>query len=147
MPHSLRSAAKPECISAEIARARAEEQAQSANHLRIRNRVITTVGAVALVLAALAGLFGIQSNSNLNAAQIANTQSAANAATAQVEALARATQQAIAQANFTRADALRLAAEANKLLLQASSDADLTALLSIRSMKTEYTPQGDAALE
>jgi len=132
---------------AETEHERAKEHSQSANRLRIRNQLITTVGVIALILAVLAGLFSIQSNNNLDAARIANTQSAANAATAQAEASARATQQSIAQTNFTRADALRLAAEANKLLLQPASDADLTTLLGLRSLNTEYTPQGDAAVE
>jgi WD40 repeat protein/transcriptional regulator with XRE-family HTH domain len=59
----------------------------------------------------------------------------------------RATQNAAeAQANFTQAEALRLAAEANSLL-QAGSNADLIALLSIRSLKTLYSPQADAVLQ
>lgn len=118
---------------ADTEKARAEDQAHSASRLRIRNRVITAIGSISLTLALLAGMFGIQSNNN--------------AATAQSEAQARATQQKIAETSLTRAGVLRLAAEANKLLLQQGSDADLTALLSIRSINIEYTPQGDAALE
>jgi WD40 repeat protein len=41
-----------------------ELEKQSANRLRLRNRVITGVGVVALVLAVVAGLFGWQSNRN-----------------------------------------------------------------------------------
>jgi WD40 repeat protein len=48
----------------EMEKQRAEEQTQSANRLRLRNRVITAVGGVALVLAVVAGLFGWQSNQN-----------------------------------------------------------------------------------
>jgi negative regulator of sigma E activity len=91
----------------------------------MRNRLITTVGAVALVLAVVAGLFGLQSNqnatwaeANLGAAQIANTQEAAqrataeaasvralaNTATAQFNEQSRATQQAIAEAESQRAE-------------------------------------------
>jgi WD40 repeat protein/transcriptional regulator with XRE-family HTH domain len=51
----------------------------------------------------------------------------------------------IARANLAHADALRLAAEANNLL-QAHADANLIALLSIRSLNTLYSPQADAAL-
>src|SRR5215216_1371687 len=47
----------------------AETQRHSASRLRTRNRVITTVGAIALILAILAGLFGVQSNRNAINAQ------------------------------------------------------------------------------
>jgi len=47
----------------------AETQRHSASRLRLRNRVITTVGAIAVVLAILAGLFGVQSNQNAVNAQ------------------------------------------------------------------------------
>jgi WD40 repeat protein/class 3 adenylate cyclase len=95
----------------------AETQRQSASRLRIRNRVITIVGSVALVLALLAGMFGVQSNRN--AVQ--------------------------ADSNFRRAEAQRLALEANRLLLSGGSSEQI-ALLSLRSMKTNYTTEGDAAL-
>ena len=91
-------------------RSRAEEQAHSANRLRIRNRVITAVGSIAIILALLAGLFGVRADSN-----------------------------------FDRAEAQRLALEANRLLLSGGSSEQI-ALLSLRSMKTHYTPEGDAAL-
>ncbi|MGQ0605161.1 MAG: nSTAND1 domain-containing NTPase [Anaerolineales bacterium] len=48
---------------------RAEEQTQSASRLRTRNRVITTVGSIAVILALLAGTFGVQSNQNAITAQ------------------------------------------------------------------------------
>jgi WD40 repeat protein len=54
-------------------------------------------------------------------------------------------QRGIAEGNFRRAESQRLAAEANGLLLQEGS-ADLAALLAIRSLNTEYTPQADEAL-
>jgi WD40 repeat protein/DNA-binding SARP family transcriptional activator len=47
----------------------AETQRQSASRLRIRNRVITTVGTVAVILALLAGMFGLQSNQNATTAK------------------------------------------------------------------------------
>ncbi|MFL5807811.1 MAG: protein kinase domain-containing protein, partial [Roseiflexaceae bacterium] len=50
-----------------------------------------------------------------------------------------------AEDNLTRSEAQRLAAEASALL-QARGNADLIALLSIRSLRTQYTLQGDAAL-
>ncbi len=51
----------------------------------------------------------------------------------------------VAQANFAHADALRLAAEANNLL-SAHGPAELIALLSIRSIGRQYSPQADADL-
>ncbi len=78
---------------AETEQRRAEEQTHAAKNLRTRNRVITTVGSIAVLLAILAGSFGSQANQNamlaqqnLSAAHIANTQSAANAARAVSEA-------------------------------------------------------------
>jgi DNA-binding SARP family transcriptional activator len=44
----------------EAAKELAETQRRSASHLRTRNRVITTVGAVAVILALLAGMFGLR---------------------------------------------------------------------------------------
>lgn len=54
-------------------------------------------------------------------------------------------QQTEAQANFNHAEAQRLAAEANTLV-QIGPFNETLALLSIRSIRTEYSPQGDAAL-
>jgi WD40 repeat protein/class 3 adenylate cyclase len=95
----------------------AETQRQSASRLRTRNRVITTIGSIALILALLAGLFGFRSNQN----------------------------EARAEANFNQAEAQRLALEANRLLTSGGSSEQI-ALLSLRSMNTRYTPEGDAAL-
>ena len=54
--------------------------------------------------------------------------------------------QAQAQTNFTRAEAQRLAAEANTLV-QAGGNAEVIALLALQSLATQYSPQGDAALQ
>jgi WD40 repeat protein/DNA-binding SARP family transcriptional activator len=102
---------------AETERARAEEQAHSASRLQIRNRVITTIGSIAVILALLAGMFGIRSNQS----------------------------EARAETNFKRAEAQRLALEANRLL-QSGGSSESIALLSLLSMKLQYTPEGDAAL-
>ena len=102
---------------AETERARAEEQSHSANRLRTRNRVITTIGSITLILALLAGMFGVRSNQN----------------------------EVRAEANFNQAEAQRLALEANRLLTAGGSSEQI-ALLSLRSMNTRYTPEGDAAL-
>jgi WD40 repeat protein len=52
----------------------------------------------------------------------------------------------VAQANFQRAEAQRLADAANVLLGRESSNPLSIALLALRSLNTEYSPQGDAAL-
>lgn len=49
---------------AEAERVRAEEQILSANRLKLRNRLITTVGGIALFLAVLTGTFGWTSYQN-----------------------------------------------------------------------------------
>ena len=78
MEHSEREAAEREAqhqreLEAaqqllESERQRTEEQTQSANRLRVRNRVIVATGVIMLVLAVLASVFGLRSNQNaLNA--------------------------------------------------------------------------------
>ncbi len=109
----------------------AETERQSAARLRTRNRLLTSVGAVALLLALLAVFFGVRAASNATAAQS--------------EARLRATQQAVAEASFTRAEAQRLAAEANNAL-KANHDPQTIALLAIRALHLQYSPQGDEAL-
>ena len=52
-----------------LQRQRAEEQTQAAHHLRLRNRVIISLGSLALVLALLAGVFGLRSNENAATAE------------------------------------------------------------------------------
>jgi WD40 repeat protein/class 3 adenylate cyclase len=129
----------------ESARHLAETKSQSEMRLRIRNRVITTVGTIAIILAMLAGLFGVQSNQNASAAQ-------SNAATAQIAKDNALNSQATAQAastqaiaDFNRSEAQRLAAEANSLRLS-DGDPNLIALLSIRSLNMKYTSSGDEVL-
>ncbi len=137
---------------AETERQRAEEQARAAVRLRLRNRVISAVGIIALLLAAAALIFATRSTQNAQLAQAAESralgdrQVAVDArSTAVVESQIRATQQAVAEANFTHAEAQRLAGEANQLLLS-EGNSELIALLSLRSMNLQYTAEGDAAL-
>ncbi len=108
----------------ETERARVEEQTQSLKRLRVRNRIVTLVGVVAVVLAVLAGVFGLRSKTNLGIAD---------------------QQRAVAEANFRQAEAQRLAAEANRLL-SSGGNPDQIALLSLQSMNMQYTTQGDAAV-
>ena len=109
----------------------AETERRSARRLRLRNRVIVTIGLLASTAALIAMILGAQAES---AARRNATLADQNAAIART-----------AEADFTRAEAQRLAAEANTLL-KANGNSELIALLSLRSMKVRYSPQGDAAL-
>jgi WD40 repeat protein/serine/threonine protein kinase/DNA-binding XRE family transcriptional regulator len=95
----------------------AESERFSAMRLRRRNRVITAVGSVAVFLAILAAIFGFRSDQNAQQAQ----------------------------ANYIHAEAQRLAAEATNAY-NANASAELVALLSIRALNLQYSPQGDTAL-
>ncbi|HEY3342515.1 MAG TPA: AAA family ATPase, partial [Anaerolineae bacterium] len=122
----------------ETERIRAVEQTHSANRLRVRNRIITTVGSVAVILALLVGIFGMQARQNEIAAQN-------NAVTAQIAKNNALNAQATAMADFSRSEAHRLALEANRLMLD-NEDPNLVALLTIRSLNKQYSPAGDAEL-
>jgi WD40 repeat protein len=131
----------------EAAKKLAETERRSATGLRRRNRVITTVGLVALLAAIVAGFFGYSSSQNLGmanrnaaTAQAANTQSAQNLSDAQ----AANTQVAV---NLTHAVSLRLAAEASRLLVEPDGNVETAALLSIRALQRGYLPQADETLQ
>ena len=51
-------------------RSRAEEQTDSANRLRTRNRVVTALGVIGITLAILAGVLSIQSNQNASSLKL-----------------------------------------------------------------------------
>src|SRR5262245_48448574 len=109
---------------AETEQRRADEQSQAAARLRRRALYLASALIVALVAAVAAGFFA-------NSSATLATQNANVASTAQAEAQLRAAQQGLAQANFTRAEAERLAAEANTLL-KSNGNSELIALLSLR---------------
>jgi WD40 repeat protein/serine/threonine protein kinase/DNA-binding XRE family transcriptional regulator len=117
----------------ETERQRADEQSQYVARVRLRNRIIAIAGAIALLLAVLAGAFGVQSNQNLSAAHAANTLTAANAATA--------------QANFQQAESQRLGAEGIALAQAPGGNPETAALLGIHGLQLTYSPQADAALQ
>ncbi len=115
----------------EAAQKLAETQSRTAGQLRRRALYLVGVLGLAVIATLTAGLFA---NRNSTLAQ----QNASIAQTAQ-----SASTQAIA--DFTRSEAQRLAAEANGLM-RSNGDTNLIALLSIRSLQTQYTPYGDAVL-
>jgi WD40 repeat protein/class 3 adenylate cyclase len=114
----------------------AEQQLHSANRLRSRNRVISAIGIMAIALALLAGVFGLQSNQNANVAQ-SNAAQAVNAqATAQAETHIRATAQANAEAQTHIATARELASAA---LLDLDIDPERSILLALQAVNETYT--------
>jgi WD40 repeat protein/transcriptional regulator with XRE-family HTH domain len=126
-------------------KARADENIQSAQRLRIRNRVITTVGTLALILALLASLFSVQSNRNADQAQSNLTAAQTAQAAAEVNSAHAETAQAGAEINFAKVENLRLSAEANAILAQ-NGDPEAATLLRIRALQGSYSIQADTAL-
>jgi WD40 repeat protein/transcriptional regulator with XRE-family HTH domain len=122
----------------EVAQELAETKSRTALQLRRRAVILSAAFVVAITLAAIALFFDTKANRFA-------LQAGSSLATAQTESRIRATAQANAEASFARAEAQRLAAEANTLL-QRHGNSELIALLSIRSMNIQYSPQGDAAL-
>lgn len=151
---------------AEAERKRAEEQAQAARALRRRAIGLAGLLALAVIMATAAVFLGQQASDNARRADSNAQQAIANAATANfaegqandnagraVASAATATfaqgkavaSAATAEANFSRSEAQRLAADANTLA-QTGGSSELIALLALRSLKQQYTPQGDAVL-
>jgi len=124
---------------AEAQQQRAETQARSASQLRRRAIYLSGALVVAVVAALAAGLLGRQASQS---ATLAN-QNLGTAQAAQATALA---EQGVAQANFTRAESQRLAAESLNLANTGGSS-ELAALLALRAVKLQYSPQADAALQ
>ena len=116
----------------EAAQKLAETQKNAASRLRIRNRVISLVGVIAVVLAAFAVRFGQQSNNNARLAA-ENAQSARySQATAQSNAKAAELSKQDAQAQQRIAQARELAANAENAL---SIDPELSILLALQGIK------------
>jgi WD40 repeat protein/serine/threonine protein kinase/DNA-binding XRE family transcriptional regulator len=117
---------------------REQQQRELALQRRAANRLSYFVGTLAMFLVVAIGLtvyaFGQQRE--------ADTQRRA----AETNAAAANLQRQQSEANFTRAEAQRLAAEANRLLVE-HKDTEVAALLAIRALRPQYTPEGDAALE
>jgi WD40 repeat protein len=129
----------------ELAWQSAAAQRQAANWLRV------LIGGLALFLLVAIGLMLFAMDRQGEAEHNAATAIARRSETDAQRKLAVASQatavanENVAQANFTRAEAQRLAADAN-VLLQERGDPMLIALLSLRAMHLQYSPQGDTAL-
>jgi len=129
----------------EAAQKLAETERQSGIRLQLRNRVISVVGLIAVILAMVAFAFSRQSNSNAQSALNAQVTAQANADVAESEASIRATAQAILQINLIEEQRKRLIAEANSLLGMGESG-ELPALLVLQSLKIKYDPEAQAIL-
>ncbi len=151
---------------AETERRRAEEQTQAAKRLNERNIALRAASISAVILMLVAAFVAFQANqiADRNKAlagenKMVAATAGAGRATAQVastlavaESRLSATQEA--NANSARATAVaisneleaeRLAVESNNLYLT-DGRTSLIALLSLRSVKTQHTSQGDSAL-
>ncbi|HSM70397.1 MAG TPA: BTAD domain-containing putative transcriptional regulator [Anaerolineales bacterium] len=128
---------------AEIEHNRAEEQTRAANRMRVRNRVITAVGSIAVILAILAGMFGFQSNQNAISAQN-------NAATAQVAKDNALGAEANAEAERLRAENEKQIAISRELAIAAVDNLDVdpqrSILLALEALKSNDTPEAENAL-
>ena len=128
---------------AETEQRRAEEQTHSAKNLRTRNRVITAVGLTAIVLAVLAGIFGLQSNQHANTAQN-------NAATAQVAKDKAINAQATTEAERLRTESEKQLATSRELAAAAISnlydDPERSILLALQAEETVHTMEAENAL-
>ena len=129
---------------------RAEEQAQATNRMRLRNRIITVVGIIALAFGGLAMIFSARANKNADAAQ-ANLQ---QALTAEAQALT-AKEDAIAQgeiANEARdnATAAQETAQSRELAMAAinniTTDPERSVLLALEGLSFTHTREAEEAL-
>jgi transcriptional regulator with XRE-family HTH domain len=127
----------------EAAQKLAATEKQSVIRLRGRNRVITTVGSIAVILALLAGTFGIQSNRNAASAQ----NSAATAQVARDDAL---NAEANAQAERERADEAASVSFSRELAVQAklnlTVDPERSILLALAALNQAYSQEAENVL-
>jgi WD40 repeat protein len=117
---------------AETEQRRADEQTRSAKQLRVRNRVITSIGVVAVVLAIFATVFSQKSNANaFVAAQNAQAASSAQS-TAQANAEA-------AQKSKTEVEIQQRISQARELAMSADNNLNVeperSILLALESLK------------
>ncbi len=103
---------------ADAEKARAEEQAQATLRLQRRGRWLAIALLIAVLMMAAAAGLGVVASRARDAAQ----------------------------ANFTNSEKLRLAAQANSLLL-AGTNIEAAPLLGIQSLKLGYSPEADAVLQ
>ena len=120
----------------EAAQKLAETERKSLINLRGRNRVITTIGVIAIVLAVMASTFRLISSSNAQQALNAQATSQADAqsrATAEANALA---ERNIAQQQSLIASVRELSSEAN---INLGIDPERSILLALQAVNSTYS--------
>lgn len=114
---------------------RLEEQRQAAANLRSRARLLAVVGAVAVLLAIAAGMFGLQSNQNAQRANAESTRAIASEGTAEAERATAEIAQQIAETERSEAERQARIAHSRRLVAQAQkrmgSQLDLALLLIV----------------
>jgi len=124
---------------AETEKRRAEEQAQAAAALRKRAMWVAGVGLVAVILAIVAGLFGLQSQQNaVQAVDAQRTAEARREAAQTAEAVAEA-QRDQAQTNLSRQ-------MSTLAMTQMDEQLDLALLLSVEAANTANTYEARSSL-
>jgi WD40 repeat protein len=121
----------------EAAHKLAETERRSVVNLRGRNRIITAIGSVAIVLAILASMFGFRSSENAQQAFYAQ-------ATSQVEAQNRATAESNAVAERNIASVRELSASA---LNNLTVDPERSILLSVQAVNLSLQNQQPVLVE
>ena len=120
----------------EAAQRLAETERRSTLNLRLRNRVITAIGAVAILMAGLAVTFGL--SSNRNAQQAARAQ-----VTSLAEAYSRSTAEALALLEQNMAEQQSLIASVRELSSQANLNLDVdperSVLLALQAVDHTYS--------
>jgi len=127
----------------EAAQKLAETEKQAASQLKTRNRVITSVAVVALVLAVVASLFSRQSNEN---AQIAVNAQATAQANADVAELAKVDAQ---NAQFAAEYEKQLAVSRELAIASIENlevDPERSVLLALEALKSSDTQEAENAL-
>jgi WD40 repeat protein len=120
-------------------------QKRAASRLRVLVAALAVFLAVALALSGWAVNRSQAADDNAQQARSAAATAVANENEAELQRGLAVKSEATVAANLTRSEAQRLAAQASTLI-QASQFPETAALLSLRSMNTLYTPEGDAAL-
>ncbi|MGD8405786.1 MAG: adenylate/guanylate cyclase domain-containing protein, partial [Anaerolineales bacterium] len=134
----------------EAAQKLAETERQSVVRLRLRNRVITGVGVVAIVLAGLATLFSRQANNNAQNALNAEATAIANAEIADDAKVNALNAQSIAESERLRAEDERLLATSRELAARSTSNLDVdperSVLLALQGLSLTHTREAEEAL-
>jgi WD40 repeat protein/class 3 adenylate cyclase len=141
-----RQAAEQAQQAAQSAQQAARAQKSAASRLRYLVAGLAIFLAVAVILSGFAVTKSQLADDKSKQAQSAAATAVADRNDANTQRGLAVQSAATAQADFNKAEAQRLASEADKLILT-KGNSELIGLLSIRSINTQYTAQGDEALD